>query len=65
MKEEKDFWKSRGHYLKDGREWLGYQHAHGKKVMTGKTHTDSSKDLYHFMELSSDVKKKILSRSKK
>ena len=58
------FWKSRGHYLKDGTEWLGYQHANGKKIMTGKTHIASSKDLYHFMELSTEAKRKVLSKKK-
>jgi hypothetical protein len=57
-------WKSKGHYLKDGTEWSGHQHASGSKVMTGKTHTASSKTLYHFMELSADVKKKVLSKKK-
>lgn len=65
MKDDKHSWKSKGHYLKDGTEWNGYQHASGNKVMTGKTHTASSKPLYHFMELSSDIKKKVLSKNKK
>lgn len=64
MKEKNPSWKSRGHYLKDGTEWLGYQHANGKKIMTGKTHTASSKDLYHFMELSTEAKRKVLSKKK-
>lgn len=58
-------WKSKGHYLKDGTEWKGHQHASGNKIMTGKSHTASSKDLYHFMELSSQAKKKVLSKGKK
>jgi len=60
----KDSWKSKGHYLKDGTEWKGHQHASGNKIMTGKSHTKSSKDLYHFMELSSQAKKKVLSKKK-
>lgn len=58
-------WKSKGHYLKDGTEWKGDQHAMRNKVMTGKSHTESSKPLYHFMELTSDARKKVLSRKKK
>jgi len=57
-------WKSKGHYLKDGSEWLGNQHAHNGKVMTGKAHTASSKTLYHFMELSAEGKRKVLSKKK-
>lgn len=60
-----DSWKSKGHYLKDGTEWLGHQHAQNGKVMTGKSHTKSSKLLYHFMELPSESKKKVLSKKKK
>jgi hypothetical protein len=63
MKESKS-WKSKGHYLKDGTEWTGDQHAHNGKVMTGKTHTASSKILYHFMDLGSEAKKKILYKKK-
>lgn len=62
MKGKEQSWKSKGHYLKDGTEWSGYQHAHNGKVMTGKTHTASSKTLYHFMDLNSDAKKKVLSK---
>lgn len=64
MKPNKDTWKSKGHYLKDGTEWTGYQHAHNGKVMTGKSHTEASKNLYHFMELDSTAKKKVLSKGK-
>lgn len=60
-----DSWKSRGHYLKDGTEWTGYQHVSGSKIMTGKKHTETSKPLYHFMELSTKAKRKVLSKSKK
>ena len=58
-------WKSRGHYLKDGTEWKGHQHASGSKIMTGKKHTETSKPLYHFMELSPEAKRKVLSKTKK
>jgi hypothetical protein len=64
MKDSSPSWKSRGHYLKDGTEWLGHQHASGSKIMTGKTHTASSKPLYHFMELSAEAKRKVLSKKK-
>lgn len=64
MKSDKHSWKSKGHYLKDGTEWLGTQHAHNGKVMTGKSHTPASKNLYHFMELNSTAKKKVLSKKK-
>jgi hypothetical protein len=61
---ESNSWKSRGHYLKDGTEWTGDQHAHNGKIMTGKTHTESSKILYHFMDLGAEAKKKILYKKK-
>jgi len=64
MKPNKDSWKSKGYYLKDGTEWSGYQHASNGKVMTGKTHTASSKPLYHFMELDKEAKRKVLSKKK-
>lgn len=64
MKDSNHSWKSKGHYLKDGTEWLGHQHAVNGKVMTGKTHTASSKTLYHFMELEKDAKRKVLSKKK-
>jgi hypothetical protein len=64
MKPKKETWKSKGHYLKDGTEWAGNQHAHNGKIMTGKAHTASSKPLYHFMDLDSSIKKKILSKKR-
>lgn len=64
MKSNKESWKSKGHYLKDGTEWKNLQHVHNGKIMTGKVHTDSSKPLFHFMELSPSVKKKLLSSKK-
>jgi hypothetical protein len=65
MKQDKHSWKSKGHYLKDGTEWTGNQHAHRGKIMTGKSHTATSKPLYHFMDLTSEAKKKVLSNKKK
>ena len=52
-------WKSEGHYTKDGKEWKGPQHAHDGQVMTGEKHTADSQDLYHYKELSADIRKKI------
>jgi hypothetical protein len=64
MKKTSDSWKSKGHYLKDGTEWKGNQHAHNGQVMTGKTHTATSKNLYHFMDLNAAAKKKVLAKGK-
>ena len=52
-------WKSEGHYTKDGKEWTGDQHAHDGQVMTGKKHTADSQNLYHYKELSPEVRKKV------
>jgi hypothetical protein len=52
-------WKSEGHYTKDGKEWTGPQHAHDGQVMTGKKHTADSQNLYHYKELSPEVRKKV------
>ena len=59
---ENHSWKTTGHYTKDGEEWTGDQHAHDGQVMTGKTHTDDSVNLYHFKDLSKDVQQKILKK---
>lgn len=60
MKEGKEHsWKSEGHYTKDGKEWTGPQHAHDGQVMTGKKHTADSQNLYHYKELSPEVRKKV------
>ena len=56
---EQHSWKSEGHYTKDGKEWKGQQHAHNGQVMTGEKHTADSQDLYHYKELSADIRKKI------
>lgn len=64
MKDNSKSWKSNGHYLKDGTEWKNLQHVHNGRVMTGKVHTDTSKNLYHFMELSPAAKRKVLSKNK-
>ena len=52
-------WKSEGHYTADGKEWTGDQHQADGQVMTGKVHSDDSVNLYHFKELSPEVRKKI------
>ena len=65
MEEGKEHsWKSEGHYTKDGKEWAGPQHAHDGQVMTGEKHTADSQKLYHFKELSPEVKKKVLAKMK-
>ena len=52
-------WKSQGHYLKDGTEWKGFQHVMPNgDLHTGKTHTKSSKMLYHYKNLSKTAQKK-------
>jgi len=54
-------WKSRGHYLRDGTEWKGNQHAMSNgKIHTGKTHTKTSKPLFHFRDLSKTAQAKVL-----
>lgn len=56
--------KNVNHYLKDGTKWVGSQHSTKGKVMTGKSHTTSSKPLYHFADLSASAKKQTLSKKK-
>lgn len=47
------------HYFKDGREHKGATHKDAKgRVMSGKTHTSSSKFLVHMKDLSATAKKK-------
>jgi len=56
-------WKFQGHYLRDGTEWKGNQHAMSNgKIHTGKTHTKTSKPLFHFKELSKTAQEKILKK---
>lgn len=57
--------KNVNHYLKDGTKWSGSQHSTNGKAMTGKTHTATSKSLYHLKELSVMAKSKALSKNKK
>ena len=47
------------HYLKDGTIWSGsYHKMPNGKLHTNKTHTPTSKPVYHFGELSDSAKKK-------
>lgn len=59
LEEASATWKSEGHYTADGKEWTGDQHEVDGQVMTGKVHTDDSVDLYHFKELSPEVRKQV------
>jgi len=56
---EEQSWRSEGHYTADGEEWKGDQHSHKGQVMTGKVHDEDSVNLYHYKELSPEVKKKV------
>ena len=56
---ESESWKSEGHYTSTGKEWKGDQHYHNGMVMTGKTHTKDSQQLYHYKELPKEIRKKI------
>jgi len=56
---EEQSWRSEGHYTADGEEWKGDQHSHKGQVMTGKVHDENSVNLYHYKELSPEVKKKV------
>ena len=51
--------KGVSHYKKDGKVYKGLMHKTNKKLMTGKSHTNSSVDLFHFKELSKTIQKKI------
>ena len=59
---ESTSWRSTGHYTKDGTEWKGDQHAHNGQIMTGKTHTKDSENLYHFKDLPANIQRKILDK---
>ena len=52
------------HYLRDGTEHKGGMHkmANGQ-LHTGKTHTKTSKRLFHFGQLSETAKKKARKRA--
>lgn len=55
-------WRSEGHYLENGEEWDGDQHAYEGEVYTGKEHGPDSKRLYHFKELPVSIRAKIQSK---
>ena len=51
-KKEANSWRTDGHYLENGEEWDGDQHAYEGEVYTGAEHGPDSKRLYHYKELS-------------
>jgi nicotinic acid mononucleotide adenylyltransferase len=57
--EEASSWKTDGHYLKNGKEWDGDQHAYEGEVYTGKEHGPDSERLYHYKELSPNIRNAI------
>lgn len=61
IKEDKDDMKGVPHYKKDGTLYSGsgtHKDARGQ-LMSGKTHTKSSVNLYHFKDLPKSVQQKI------
>ena len=55
--------KGTKHYFKNGTEYKGAVHKMGKGVIhTGKTHSNSSKPVVHFKDLSPTAKKKAKSQ---
>ena len=58
-KKEANSWRTDGHYLENGEEWDGDQHAYEGEVYTGAEHGPDSKRLYHYKELSSSIRAKI------
>ena len=58
-KKEANSWRTDGHYLENGEEWDGDQHAYEGEVYTGVEHGPDSKRLYHYKELSSSIRAKI------
>ena len=52
-------WRSEGHYLENGEEWDGDQHAYEGDIYTGKEHGPDSKRLYHYKELPANIRAKI------
>ena len=54
------------HYTKDGKIHTGGSHKMPNgDLHSGKTHTSSSKKLFHFKDLSAKVKRKVLMLTKK
>ena len=58
-KKEANSWRTDGHYLENGEEWDGDQHAYEGEVYTGAEHGSDSKRLYHYKELPSSIRAKI------
>ena len=58
-KKEANSWRTDGHYLENGEEWDGDQHAYEGEVYTGAEHGPDSKRLYHYKELPSSIRAKI------
>jgi len=58
-KKEANSWRTDGHYLENGEEWDGDQHAYEGEVYTGAEHGPDSKRLYHYKELSPSIRAKI------
>lgn len=53
------------HYLKDGTVWNGNYHKMSDgSLHTNKTHTKTSKPLFHFKDLNNTAKKKTYSSRK-
>lgn len=52
--------KGMKHYFKSGVEHKGATHKTKGQLMSGKTHTPSSKDLFHMAKLSPTAKKKAM-----
>ena len=51
------------HYLKDGKVWKGaYHKMPNGKLHTNKTHTKTSKPVFHYGDLSVKAKKKAMSQ---
>jgi hypothetical protein len=51
------------HYLKDGTVWKGaYHKMPNGKLHTNKTHTKTSKPVFHYGDLSVKAKKKAMSQ---
>ena len=52
------------HYSKAGKEFTGPTHKTRGQIMTGATHTSSSKPLFHLNELSTTSKAKVKKKVK-
>jgi len=52
--------KSVKHYFKNGKVWKGnYHKMPNGELHTNKTHTKTSKPLFHFSELSNSVQRQV------